>query len=62
MAKSKSFKSTTGYPVTVYVTDASGSSRPVRVDDTYETSDKDEIAALEGSPEVTEAKGSKRNA
>lgn len=52
MAKSKTFESTTGYPVTVYVTDASGSSRPLRVDGTYETGDKDELTALEGSPEV----------
>jgi len=62
MAKSqtKKFESSTGYPVTVYATDASGSSRPVRVDGTYETSDPDELAALAGSPEVTEVKSTSK--
>ena len=59
MAKAKKYESTTGYPVSVLVSDASGSSRWVRVDGTYETDDKDEMTALDGSTEVTAAKEKK---
>ena len=62
--KSKRFKSNTGYPVTVWATDDSGSSREIRVeaDTAYETSDQVELAALEGSPEVSTVResGSKK--
>jgi hypothetical protein len=61
MAKAKKFKSTTGYPVSVLVSDASGSSRWLRVDDTYETDDKDEQTALEASSEVATVKEKKSN-
>jgi len=56
MAKAKKYESTTGYPVSVLVSDDSGSSRWIRVDGTYETDDKAEQTALDGSTEVTEAK------
>lgn len=61
MAK-KSFKSNTGYPVTVGFTDQSGNPREIRVDHetAYETSDEAELDALVGSPEVTEAKSSSK--
>jgi hypothetical protein len=62
MAKAKTFKSTTGYPVTVWAPDASGSAMEIRVgadDDPFETDDKDTIAALEGSSDVAEVKGGK---
>jgi len=60
MAKAKTFKSNTGYPVTVMFSDPSGSTRELRVsnEDGYETSDPAEIDALEGSPDVTASKAS----
>jgi hypothetical protein len=56
----KRFKSTTGYPVTVWATDPSGNNTEIRVDadEPYETDDKALINALQGSPEVAEIKGS----
>jgi hypothetical protein len=54
MAKSRKFKSETG--VSIYVPDRPD---PIRVNagEPYETSDKAEIEALEGSSEVSEVKG-----
>jgi hypothetical protein len=58
MAKGKSFKSTTGYPVTVWAMDDSGNTREIRVshDEAYETSDEIELRALEGNASVSEQK------
>lgn len=63
MAKGKSFKSNTGYPVTVGFMDQSGNPREIRVDHetAYETSDQAELDALAGSPEVAETKGSSKD-
>lgn len=57
---SKRFKSTTGYPVTVFAPDASGNSTQIRIDseEPFETDDKDTIEALQGAADVEEVKGS----
>jgi hypothetical protein len=56
--KSRKFRSNLDTGVTVYATDASGNSIPIRVepDTTFETDEKHLIAALKGSPEVRELK------
>jgi hypothetical protein len=61
---SKKFRSTTGYPVTVYAPDASGNSAQIRVDseEPFETDDKDTIEALQGVADVEEVKGSSQKA
>jgi hypothetical protein len=56
----KRFRSTTGYPVTVYAPDASGNATQIRVgaEEPFETDDKDTIEALQGVGDVEEVKSS----
>jgi hypothetical protein len=60
MGKSKSFKPAGDTGVTVFASDASGNSIPVRLEpgETFETSDEHIVAALEGSSEVTSSSSS----
>jgi hypothetical protein len=56
--KARKYRSSSEYPVSVYI---NGRPDPVRVqpDETYETADRAEIEALNGSPEVREIKDKK---
>lgn len=56
--KARKFRTNGDTGVTVYATDASGSSIPIRIEpgDSFESSDKHIVVALQGSPEVTEVR------
>jgi hypothetical protein len=58
MAQTKKFKTAGDTRISVYVADRP---YPIEIagDGTYETSDKAEIAALKGTPEVVEIKAKK---